>query len=116
MIIIQLESEQLDCIIQNAVKKALNDNVPKKTNCDNNLWMNIQDLCQYHPNKPTRATIYSWIHNNQVPFYKDKGNARPRFLKADIDQWLAEGKRKTAKEINAEVNLPLKKKGRKCYE
>jgi|688.fasta_scaffold351230_2 excisionase family DNA binding protein len=110
MIIIQLESEQLDCIVQNAVRKALVGNVPTESKYVPSLWMDIQALCSYHPNKPTKATVYSWIQNNQVPYYKDKGLKRLRFLKSEIDEWLSEGRQKTKKEINAEPHLSLKKK------
>lgn len=86
----------------------------KSTDAPNESWLDINQLCQYHPEHPTKATIYSWVHKSIIPFRK-KGK-RLLFLKSEIDDWLLNGKLKSVNEIqkNAEENF-LKansKKGR----
>ncbi len=54
-------------------------------------WMNINDLCDYHPDKPTRNTVYAWVSKGKIPFHKQKGAKRLRFLREEVDQWLQYG-------------------------
>lgn len=74
------------------------------------IWFDMTELCNYLPDKPAKATVYTWIHEAQIPYYK--GGKKLRFLKSDIDTWIQQGRRKTMKEINEEVDnfLNLKKR------
>ncbi|MBK7223176.1 MAG: helix-turn-helix domain-containing protein [Saprospiraceae bacterium] len=45
----------------------------------------------YHPDKPTKATVYSWVSAVQIPVHK--GGKKLRFLKSEIDTWLKQGKK-----------------------
>lgn len=56
------------------------------------IWLNIDALCAYHPNKPTKKTVYSWLHKREIPHYKDVGGKGVRFLKSEIDEWLKTGR------------------------
>ena len=66
-----------------------------------NEWLTIDGLCAYLPEHPAKGTIYQWVFNKRVPYYKEGGNLR--FLKSDIDEWLKGGRHATQKELMAEV-------------
>jgi len=61
----------------------------EKTATDDDKWLNIKELCNYLPDKPSKATIYGWVHIKKIPYYK-KGKAL-FFKKSEIDRWLQEG-------------------------
>lgn len=69
---------------------------------DPDRWFNLRELCEYLPDKPTRATVYSWVHYRKIPFHK--GSKSLRFLKSEIDAWLKKGRVKTNAEIAQEVD------------
>lgn len=56
-------------------------------------WFNIDQLCQYVPDKPANQTVYGWVARHEVPYHK-KGK-KLQFLKSEIDEWLKSDKRKT---------------------
>jgi excisionase family DNA binding protein len=64
-------------------------------------WLNLDDLCKYHPDHPAKPTVYAWIGQRSIPYHK-KGK-KLMFLKSEIDNWLKEGRRKTAAEIQSEA-------------
>lgn len=67
---------------------------------DEHKWFNLSELCNYLPNKPSKATIYGYVSKNLIPYHKSTKNLR--FLKSEIDAYLKEGKKKTASDIEAE--------------
>ena len=64
-------------------------------------WFNIDQLCQYVPDKPAKQTVYGWVARHEVPYHK-KGK-KLQFLKSEIDTWLKSDQRKTAAELHAEA-------------
>lgn len=72
-------------------------------------WFDLNELCQYHPDKPTKPTVYGWVNAGTIPVHK--GGKKLRFLKSEIDNWLKQGKKKTLAEIEQEAEAYLKKKG-----
>ena len=64
-------------------------------------WFNLIELCEYIPDKPTKATVYSWVSSGIVPVHKS--GKRLRFLKSEIDSWLQQGRKKTQSELQAEA-------------
>jgi len=64
-------------------------------------WFNIDQLCQYIPDKPAKQTVYGWVARHEVPYHK-KGK-KLQFLKSEIDTWLKSDQRKTAAELHAEA-------------
>lgn len=70
-------------------------------------WMTIDDLSTYLPDKPAVQTIYAWVNQKLIPC--NKVGKRLYFLKSDIDQWLKEGRRKTAAEIAIEASERFEK-------
>lgn len=72
-------------------------------------WFDLNELCQYHPDKPKKATVYNWVNAGTIPVHK--GGKKLRFLKAEIDNWLKQGRKKTFAETAREADSYLKKKG-----
>ncbi|OFZ00336.1 MAG: hypothetical protein A3K10_08230 [Bacteroidetes bacterium RIFCSPLOWO2_12_FULL_31_6] len=71
-------------------------------------WFDLNELCNYLPDKPAKATVYFWVHSGSIPNHK--GTKKLRFLKSEIDTWLLTGKQKTVSEIAVEVDQYLSKK------
>lgn len=72
-------------------------------------WLDLTELCQYHPDKPTKATVYLWVSAARIPVHK--GGKKLRFLKSEIDEWLKRGRKKTWAEAEADACL-IKKGGK----
>lgn len=72
-------------------------------------WFDLIELCNYHPDKPSKPTVYGWVNAGIVPAHK--GGKKLRFLKSEIDIWLRQGKKKTVAETASEADNYLKKKG-----
>lgn len=64
-------------------------------------WLNLEELCQYLPDRPAKQTVYGWIGQHAIPYHK-KGK-KLQFLKSEIDTWLKTDKHKTAAELHAEA-------------
>ena len=79
-------------------------------------WMNIDELCEYLPDRPARQTVYGWIGKRVIPYHKD-GRKKLRFLKSEIDNWLSSGKVKCEADLVNEASDYLeKRKEGKRYE
>ena len=78
-------------------------------------WMDVEGLMAYHPDKPARKTIYDWVTLRRVPYHKD--GTRLRFLRSEIDAWLAGGYHKTEDEMQeAAVDYVNAKRGGLRYD
>jgi Helix-turn-helix domain len=78
-------------------------NPPQQTD----QWFDLNELCNYLPDKPATATVYGWVHTAQIPCHK--GNKRLRFLKSEIDFWLLQGRKKTLQQTALEADAYLLK-------
>lgn len=76
---------------------------------ETDCWFDLNELCKYHPDKPSKATVYGWVNANTIPVHK--GGKKLRFLKSEIDNWLKQGRKKTNAEIASEADNYLKSKG-----
>jgi len=65
------------------------------------VWLDLNELVAYDPEKRTKATWYSKISKGEVPYHKRF--KKIYFLKSEIDEWLKAGKRKSNAEIEAEA-------------
>jgi excisionase family DNA binding protein len=65
-------------------------------------WFNIDELKEYLPDHPAKATIYGWVSKREIPFHK--GGKKLRFLQSDIDTWLSRGKHRSENELKDEAN------------
>jgi excisionase family DNA binding protein len=74
-------------------------------------WFDLKELCIYHPDKPSKPTVYGWVHSGLIPHHK--GAKRLRFLKSEIDNWIKQGRKLTIAEAAIEADNYLKNKGGK---
>jgi excisionase family DNA binding protein len=74
-------------------------------------WFDLNELCTYIPDKPSKPTVYGWVNAGSITVHK--GGKKLRFLKSEIDSWLKQGRRKTLAEITSEAEANLKRKGGK---
>src|SRR5690349_7135649 len=73
-------------------------------------WFDLNELCNYIPEKPAKPTVYGWVHGSIIPYHKRA--KKLFFLKSEIDDWLKKGRKKTLSEISSEVDAyspPVKK-------
>jgi excisionase family DNA binding protein len=84
----------------------------KKSNeqpTETDRWFDLNELCIYHPDKPSKPTVYGWVNAGTIPVHK--GGKKLRFLKSEIDNFLKQGRKKTLAETASEAASYLKKKG-----
>jgi hypothetical protein len=89
------------------LKVFLLENFYKQT-VEADCWFDLNELCIYHPDKPTKATVYGWVYSGIIPVHK--GGKKLRFLKSEIDNWLMQGRKKTLAETATEAELYCKTK------
>lgn len=71
-------------------------------------WMNIDELCAYHPSHPKKQTVYEWVSKKTIPYHKmTKGLM---FLQSEIDEWLKSGARKTEEDLMREAQAFISSK------
>ena len=34
-------------------------------------WFDLTELCRYHPDKPTKTTVYSWVSAGLIPVLRE---------------------------------------------
>ena len=68
-------------------------------------WLDIDELIEYLPGKPAKATLYGYVSKGEIPSHKS--GKRLVFLKSEIDKWLKSKRRKTAEEIKEEAEKYL---------
>jgi hypothetical protein len=74
-------------------------------------WFDINELCEYLPDKPAIATVYGWSHERIIPCHKK--SKKLFFSKAEIDLWLRDGRKKTIAEIGLEAENYISKTSRR---
>lgn len=75
---------------------------------ETNHWFDLNELCNYHPDKPSKATVYGWVNASIIPVHK--GGKKLRFLKSEIDTFLKQGRKKTLAETANEAEQYCKTK------
>jgi excisionase family DNA binding protein len=111
-VMISLPLEDFQTVIVDCVNSCLrNSKAEAEELCQPDAWFGLTELCQYHPDKPSKATVYGWVNAGTIPVHK--GGKKLRFLKSEIDEWLRMGKKRTVAELakEAEANLNRIKKG-----
>ncbi len=64
-------------------------------------WFDINQLCDYLPHHPAKATIYGLVHRGEIPNMKQ--GKKLIFSKDAIDTWLESHRRKTKAELQEET-------------
>ena len=71
-------------------------------------WLDIEALCAYLPTHPAKQTVYTWVNEMSIPFYKS--SKKLLFLRSEIDDWLRQGRRKNNEELRHEAAEFIRKK------
>lgn len=74
---------------------------------DERTWLDLDELCEYHPDKPAKATVYGWVYSRTIPVHKS--GKKLRFLKSEIDDWLMKGKKEAFADTFANASQYLTK-------
>ena len=90
------------------IKRLLLENSNQQST-ETDRWFDLNELCIYHPDKPSKPTVYGWVHSGLIPVHK--GGKKLRFLKSEIDSWIKQGRKKTLAETASEAEAYLIKKG-----
>jgi excisionase family DNA binding protein len=111
-VFISLPIEDLQTVIIDCVNACLKNikHLHSEQPTETDRWFDLNELCQYHPDKPTKPTVYGWVNDGTIPVHK--GCKKLRFLKSEIDNWLKQGRKKTLAEIANEADKYLTKKKR----
>jgi len=89
--------------------KTLLTNNKSDSQTESDKWYNLQELCEYLPDRPARQTVYGWIGQRLIPYHK-KGK-KLQFLKSEIDNWLKADKNKSQAELQLEAEQYINGKG-----
>ncbi len=84
--ITEITPYELEMLIEKCVKKVLAELKELKQEETPDRWMNLNELCEYMPDRPSKATVYGWVNSSNIPVYK--GGKKLRFLKSEIDKWM----------------------------
>ena len=106
--ITQITPLELESLIENSIKKVLSIQFSTKEPTETDRWFDLNELCIYHPDKPSKPTVYGWVNAGTIPVHK--GGKKLRFLKSEIDNWLRQGRKKTLAETASEAETYLSKK------
>lgn len=111
-IIIEIDQEELKEIVEEAVRKVMqNFASPMNNNSDEEHLLTIDEACAFL--KMKKATLYQKTHKREIPFVK-KG--KPLFFsRQDLIQWRLSGKKETIEEslIRAEMEAEVSKHKKK---
>ncbi len=109
-VFLSLTKSDFQDLIAETVNSCLRRNTPTTPQpTETDRWFDLNELCIYHPDKPSKPTVYGWVNAGTIPVHK--GGKKLRFLKSEIDNWLKQGRKKTLAEtaIEAENYLKIKK-------
>jgi predicted DNA-binding transcriptional regulator AlpA len=105
-IFISLPIEDFQNVLIDCVNTCLRNNQQEQSeHFKNDRWMDINELCQYHPDKPTKATVYGWVNARTIPVHK--GGKKLRFLVSEIDEWLLSNRLQSQAEMVNEAGKYL---------
>ena len=69
-------------------------------------WMNVDQLIDYLPGKPSKQTVYCWVNSATIPHHKPS-QGRLAFRKSEIDKWLGIERLVYNNDLEEEENKPL---------
>lgn len=87
---------------------ALTENSNQKNEKHNTkVWFDLDELCQYLPDRPAKSTLYLKLSQGKIPGHKN--GKKWFFYKNDVDEWLKKGRLKTVLEIEEDSERYLSK-------
>ena len=100
MVILQIDSDQFDTAIENAVRKALASLQPAQvlTHTEPGEFLTVRQAADFLDLTP--ASIYGLVHNGKIPGACRRGK-RLYFLRQELLDWIKAGRKATAAEIDA---------------
>lgn len=102
-ILIKISPEELKKIITDSIQEALQPFLNSKLSLFGEfpepMSVNLDTICKMYGWK--KPTVYGWVHDRSIPH--SKAGKLLYFNIADIEEWIAKGRRKTICEIEAEV-------------
>lgn len=103
MVILQLNNEHLSDLIQDAVRKVIRETLQKAAPPEPEQLLTIQQAADLL--NLSVSSIYGLTHRAVIPVCK-RGK-RLYFSKQELLDWIKNGRKKTAKEIDAEAERHL---------
>lgn len=110
MIILQLDSDQLKTIVQNAMRSVIIEQLPTAAASPTELkdLLTLSEAASYL--NLAKPTIYGLVCQSKIPCMK-KGK-KLYFSRQELTDWLKQGKKKTISEMKEEADNFLTKKKR----
>lgn len=110
MIILQLDSDQLKTIVQNAIRSVITEQLPTVTASPSELkdLLTLNEVSSFL--NLAKPTIYGLVCQSKIPCMK-KGK-KLYFSRQELTEWLKQGKKKTINEMQEEADNFLTKKKR----
>ncbi|WP_295648253.1 helix-turn-helix domain-containing protein [uncultured Mucilaginibacter sp.] len=110
MVIIQLDSEQLSTLVQNAVRKAFSESPQDRGASPTDQLLTIQQAAAFL--SLSVPTLYGLVSKQAIPVHKQ--GKRLYFIQAELMRWIKEGRKLTITEIESQAGAYLtRKKGGK---
>jgi excisionase family DNA binding protein len=97
--VILTSRDELTAIVRKAISDALVPlltNLPTPVKPDDDIYINVEQAAALLHKKP--STIYFLVRNRKFPVYKN-GN-KLLFKKAELQQWVEQGKQRTNDELS----------------
>jgi excisionase family DNA binding protein len=104
--VVLMTAEELENLIQNSVRIAISEQLSKSSFTDDKP-LTIEEASAFL--QIPKATLYIFTSKREIPFHKM--GKKILFFKADLLAWIAEGKKKTKKEIEQEGFVKIGKGG-----
>ncbi len=112
-IFISLSKSDFQDLVAETVNACLRRNPQPAQPTETDRWFDLNELCIYHPDKPSKPTVYGWVNDGTIPVHK--GAKKLRFLKSEIDNWLKQGRKKTLAETASDADQYLTKRKKDCH-
>lgn len=62
-------------------------------------WMDVKELQAFLPDHPAAPTIYGWIRNGLIPYYKKV--KKLSFKRSEIEEWMNSARQQTEAEMES---------------
>ncbi len=81
--------------LESLLEKQQQAPVPEPTS----TWMDVKELQAFLPDHPAAPTVYGWIRNGLIPYYKK--DKKLSFKRSEIEKWMNSGRQDTDAEMAA---------------
>jgi excisionase family DNA binding protein len=111
-ILVSFSKHEFREFIKGTIQEALSEQASQTTQgrqFHSHEYLSIEETSEYlHVPK---NTLYNYCHHNVLVYHK-RGK-KNYFLKSDLDEWMASGRKKSAKEMEQDAIVRLQKGGMK---